>query len=240
MKKKILVVTGCDERQEGFAKYTFENNKMYCLKHNYDFKAYTGKDFFFALGDYFKSSYRAPNWAKVAIVIHNINKYDYILWLDADAFIVNHKKRIEDVFNLKDDNFVIKLAPDVEFLNVGVFLINCKHPLTHQLFQKWSEMGLQSNEHLQTSFVSKLRINQFEQGAFMELYYNNWNNIMPYVRILESQIINSHLQTEFWRTPYQPYHQYKRGKSFILHLAGIPIEKRIDLWHTFISKEVIK
>lgn len=238
--KKILIVSGCDARQEAFGQKSFQNSREYAATWGHDFDAYTGERFWFAYGDYFNSQQRrAPNWAKVSIIARNVQRYDYVLWHDADAFIVDHSKSLHDTFKLEDDDFVIKLAPDVEYLNVGVFLLNCNHPLTPAFLQRWTEMGVEKNEYFQTSMSSKLLLNQMEQGAFIELYKNNWNNLMPNTRILQPQIINAHLQVEHWAVPYQLWCQYQKGVSFILHLAGVPNEKRLQYWYDFIKPLII-
>ena len=247
-KNKILIVSGCDEKQECFGQLAFQNFSEYADKWGYDFKSYTGDNFYFTKGlganthemQTEKQSEQtiAFNWNKVGVVGSNLYDYDYVLWIDADAFIVNFTKSIEEIFDLDNTDKEFFLAPDAVSLNAGVFLVkNC--PNMHSLFKEWTYMGFKKDEYYSDDFSSGRSICNFEQAAWCELYYKNWNNLMVSTQIMSSTKINSHLQKEFWRAPHCDYLQYKKGESFILHLAGVPNQDRIYFWHSFIKSEVI-
>lgn len=247
MRKKILVVSGCDNKQMCFGKFAFETFEKYCKKWGYDFKGYTGKDFYFNKGmginthemqtEKQDQQVLAFNWNKVAIVGSNLFDYDYVMWVDADAFIVDFSQSLEEVFDLGNTGKEFFLSPDAVSLNMGVFLVkNCQN--MHQLFQKWMEMAFEKNEYYSSDFTTGEQICNFEQAAWCELFYKNWNNLMVSTQIMNSSKINSHLQKEFWRAPHADYLQYKNGHSFILHLAGVPNVKRVELWDSKIKSLV--
>ena len=43
-----------------------------------------------------------PCWNKIASILNNLKKYKYLVWIDCDAIITNHDKRIEDIINMDD------------------------------------------------------------------------------------------------------------------------------------------
>lgn len=229
---KICIVSGCDPLQEEFGVFNFENIKNYAKRHGYDYKIYQGDNFYFTPhAGYFED--RAFNWVKVALVAKNLQYFDYVLWIDADAFIVRHDLKLEDAFKLSEGNFEFWLAPDTESPNVGVFLVK-NTPFMISFFEEWTSRGYEKNNWILETMASRKPNNLYEQGAWWDMYNHNWHNIMPYVRFLKPQEINAHLQSEYWRAPFQPYMQYI-PESFILHLAGLPNNKRIECYNTIIK-----
>ena len=165
MKYKILIVSGCDMKQEHFGKYAFDLIREYTNKWSYDCKIYTGDDFYFTKGLGIDSHAMqtneqskqdlAPNWNKVSIVGSNLYDYDYVLWIDADAFIMDFTKPIEKIFQLdkhKEKEFF--LAPDAVSLNMGVFLVKNTRNI-HTLFYQWGMMGYRKNKRSEERRVGK-------------------------------------------------------------------------------------
>lgn len=240
MKKyNICIVSGCDEKQQVFGDIAAELMKKYSAKHNYDFKYYTKDKFYFVPGlgidsleqqdptKQFKQT-RVPNWNKVSIVASNIDKYDFVLWVDSDIFFLKDDKRLEELFEL--DRFYDKeffLCPDAESLNVGFFLIK-NSPNMKLLLRQWIQMGIDKNEYFSKGFASGQSICFYEQAAFSELYFKNWNNLMHQTQIMSSKKLNAHLQNQFWRGPYLDYLQANKD-SYILHLAGLSFKHRVEV-----------
>lgn len=235
MKNKILIISGCDNSQLEFGQYSFDLMRKYADKHGYDVKIYTGEDFYFAAGDYFNDqTTREFNWVKVSLVAIHIENYDYVIWLDADAFIMRHDLPLDEVFKF-DDHHDFYVAPDAEYqFNVGVFAIK-NTPFSLDLMREWSLIGLRENDHVRPAMSSRLPDNVREQGALINLWLENWKGLLARTKILHSRDLNAHLQKEFWRAPYDPEYQYEHGHSFILHLAGVPTPQRVSLWLTIYS-----
>ncbi|MGW8177373.1 MAG: DUF273 domain-containing protein, partial [bacterium] len=205
----------------------------YALRHGYDSHIYTGQDFFFIKGleetsperqTTEKLTDRSPNWAKVGILSNLLPKYDAVLWIDADAFIMRPDLKLEKLFPKGKDLY---LAPDAVNLNCGVMFIR-NTPWSSQLMDRWQEMGLTDDDWYCTEFLTGAWINNYEQGALNQLYFKNWNSIMLHTEIMPAWKINAHLQDEYWRVPRDQDLQYSK-ESFILHLAGIPTPRRMEL-----------
>jgi hypothetical protein len=103
-----------------YKKYTIEINKKYC-----DIKGY---HYHVELEDYkifSKLENRSVTWYKPHLIKEMLDLYkdvDYILFLDIDAVITDHSKRIEDYI---DGNFSILMTKDYGscLVNAGVMIV---------------------------------------------------------------------------------------------------------------------
>jgi len=80
-------------------------HRMYCLKHNYDYKC------FYEIPDKLKDRHAA--WTKlyyIDLVLKDKEKYDYVMWIDADAFFCNHDIKIEKWITNEQDLFICRDA----------------------------------------------------------------------------------------------------------------------------------
>ena len=75
MKSKICVVMWFDDNIKSYAEINYIINKKYCDKYGYDI---------------IKSSERRTNleatWERVPLMIEHLHNYEYVIWIDADAF----------------------------------------------------------------------------------------------------------------------------------------------------------
>lgn len=63
-------------------------NRKYCEKHGYDFKV---------LHNIHPATQSLhPAWSKLPHMSDILPDYDYVVWIDGDAFFCNHEKKIED------------------------------------------------------------------------------------------------------------------------------------------------
>ena len=87
------------------------NKQKYCDKHGYDFLSYTEP-----LSD------RHPGWEKFLYIDKVLNEtdYDWVFWVDYDAFIINSDIRIENFIH-EDKDLVI--CHDDIGINSGVELV---------------------------------------------------------------------------------------------------------------------
>jgi len=76
----IAIITLGTNNIESYTKFTFSINKRYAENNNYKFIKY----------DDVLDNTRPPAWSKILALQNNINKYDWLLWIDADAIFNNH------------------------------------------------------------------------------------------------------------------------------------------------------
>ena len=95
---KICILMFFDEPYKNIAKYTYELNKKYADLHGYDI--------IIIRNNRKLNNEWAPLWEKIPLIIDNLEKYEWVLFIDADAFFINHSIKIEDVImnQLKDNS----------------------------------------------------------------------------------------------------------------------------------------
>jgi len=112
-----------------YAKYTSDINNNYAIHHGYSFSCY-GHPLDVDMSD------RHPAWARVYYAGQNMHMYDYMLYIDGDAFVYNQEIKVEDLVNkyFSDDQTIFLFARDQKLMNAvfhcnrpnaGVFLIKC-------------------------------------------------------------------------------------------------------------------
>ena len=89
MMSKIAVITFYTPNYT-IGDYTSTINKAYCDHNNYDFHKFRG-DLHTSATD------KAPSWSKLGHLrdVITTGKYDYVMWIDADAFFCNKDMKIE-------------------------------------------------------------------------------------------------------------------------------------------------
>ena len=92
-----------------FSKVSFPNKKRYCDLHSYDFLCFKEK-----------LSSRPASWIKILYLQRFLKKYDWILWTDADSYVINGDRRIEEFIDPSKD---LVVCEDDVGVNFGVFLI---------------------------------------------------------------------------------------------------------------------
>ena len=131
-------------------------NREYCKKNNYTFVVYNN------IPNELES--RHSSWCKHYYLLENIENFDYVMWIDADAFFCNHSIKIEDWID-KSDNKDYIIARDAGYprmkysqnkkfnkdplLNSGVIIMknteNNKNLLKHILYDPIHEDNYNKN-----------------------------------------------------------------------------------------------
>jgi len=200
---------GCSFQELG--NLTLPSKIDYCKTHGYDF--YLQETDF----DYSKKI----AWARIKIIIEKIkeNKWDWILYLDADTMICNHTIRLE---NLVDDNYDIiisrNFAKQEYEINCGVMLIKC------------SEWSLKFFENLYTK--SEFYNHDWaEQAAIMDELEKK-EEIRNHFKFVHNRYFNSYAHK------WYPEDNFQIG-DFICHAAGSSNEFRYKLFSE-LNNKIIK
>lgn len=177
----IDVVTLYTPEIKTYAVMCADSMDRYCEVHGYNFICYKER-----LSD------RHPSWDKILAIQNSFaHGAKYVLWVDADAMVLDIDKTIESLFD-KDKDIVI--AADCNGLNAGVIL-----------FKKsvWTEFYLRKI----WGMIHHLNSQWFEQSAMHELYQNR--TVINHTKIIPQQEINGLFDDGF------------TANSFILHCAGM-------------------
>jgi hypothetical protein len=137
-----------------FSKVSFANKKKYCNIHNYDFLCF--KD---------KLSSRPASWIKILYLQKFLEKYDWILWTDADSYVIDGDRRIEEFVDPSKD---LVVCEDDVGINFGVFLIKSSdwsHWLLSEIwdFKKYGNNVLGTTTHFVPRTGKVATYNTWEQ-----------------------------------------------------------------------------
>lgn len=91
--KKIGIVTLYDHNYTDLARYSIPNFKQYAQKHNYGFCFYD---------DYLDIA-KPIQWQKLLAIKENLDKYDWLWWIDVDSLIMNFDIKLEDIIDHRYD-----------------------------------------------------------------------------------------------------------------------------------------
>ena len=102
------------------------NKEKYCKFHGYDFLFYSSK-----------LSNRPPAWNKISYIKKVFDEFDYewIFWQDADTYVINHHRKIEEFID--PDKDLICCEDDVG-INTGSFLIKRSDFSSWLLDETWN------------------------------------------------------------------------------------------------------
>ena len=159
----------------------------YCKRHNYDFIDDSSIS---------KDHDREVQWSKILMIqkyLKDENCYDYLVWIDADIFIMNSDITIESIIIRLMNNKHIMYSKDFGgWVNNGViFIKNTKEALDY-FIESWNHV---------TQICR-------EQGAMDYLWRINWNNCKSIIEITQDQ------------REYNPvWFEYEYGQ-FIIHFPG--------------------
>ena len=189
------------------AELTRPSKIEYCKTHNY-----------VHLDAIVNENYNKPiGWLKIEVFLKEIENYDWILYVEADAMILNQTIRLE---NLIDDNYDIIVAKNrhnkkkIE-INCGVMLVKCS---------EWSKNFFKN-------LLEDTSNSWFEQGAIMDKI-NNDQEIRKHFKLVENRFFNSYFHE------WYPDDNFRPG-DFILHAAGSSNSFREKLF-SFLQDKIVR
>jgi hypothetical protein len=172
-------------------KYSNKIKKNYCEKNAYDYRDDEDE------GIYDKS--RPVAWSKINLIQRCLNEgYDYVVWIDADAYIMNPELKLESfIVNFSKGKDILVTMDSVDTLNSGVMFIKNTN---------WSRRFFK-HVYSMTEFINH---SNWEQGAIIEMYEKNMLDAQKHVILLPKS-----LQRLF--NSYVPMY---KNEDFIMHVAG--------------------
>lgn len=114
---KIAILTVYDDAYAPVANITCPVIERYCIAHGYTPWVRRREKL---------SSWSETVWQKIPLLRESFEDYDWVMWIDADAMVMNHTIRLERIIEsaLGQSNLII--SRDENGLNAGVFLLkNC-------------------------------------------------------------------------------------------------------------------
>jgi hypothetical protein len=113
---KIGVITIYDRHYDPVTEVTFPVVRSYCKSHGYLFKSVYSQP----------ESWAEAVWEKIPVLRDHLQYFDWLMWIDADAMVMNHTIRLERLIDSAYENAHLIISRDENGLNAGVFLLkNC-------------------------------------------------------------------------------------------------------------------
>ena len=211
-----------------YCQHSIHNISRYCKRYNYAFIAY----------DTVFNEEVSMCWNKIAAILLNLHKYDFLVWIDADAIINNMNITIESIINI-DPIKELYVCEDIqlehECINSGVMIIkNTKW--TEHLFRKvWNSpivhghndqnvifLEIAKEMHPELEQEQRQRQNPKDESILKNSPFCK-RNIHPNVGIYSEHLFNTHIYN------YKP-------NIFILHLMGYNTATRIHIMRQINTK----
>lgn len=209
---KVCLLMFYDKNIKEYADNNYKINELYCKKYNIDIKK----------SDIVYYKKRTLHWEKLPLILKNIDNYDYIIYIDSDAFFYKDSPNIKDLIkSYSEEIFIFSMdlknkVNDNIAINTGFFIIkNCIY--SKKFLNKWA-----FDDEVYNIATKKKWWN--DQNGLLYLYNNNFKNIKRRSKLLEFNVMQN-----FKFTPNE------KNKPYICHLAGRSKKKRIK-----ISEEYLK
>lgn len=146
-----------DERiaKSNMAKLSVKNKQTYANRHGYELVVVSGENI---------DPSRPAAWSKFKALAEHLNRFDYVLFVDVDALVMNFDVRLQHLVSTNKDIFITE---DWNGLNTGVFIIR-NSPWSHWFLKEaWGEKGSEQEymSRHETSLSGVKYPFEFEQRA---------------------------------------------------------------------------
>jgi len=200
---KIAICMWYDEGVKHYADLCKELNESYCKNNGYTF-IYSNERL---LPD------KLPHFERYPLMLKYIKEYDWIMWIDADAFFYKDARPLETVIehikfthdSILSLNIRQMFSDNVPYyeINNGVFILK-----NTNINIKFLERMINCNDIYE---IAKKEHYVFDQAVFRYLYCENYNNFRG-----RSYVVNYGVLQHFYKDEIN----YLSSKPFILHMAG--------------------
>ena len=201
---KICILMFYDNNISEYGDINYKINKLYCDKYNLDLilskdKTYTN---------------RHSAYERLPLILKHIEKYDYVIWIDADAFFYIDSKNIIDIIKTDLDtninkNFIFSNDITNTNINTGFFIVkNTKYSI--DFINKWAY-----DDDLYNNNPYKL---WWDQGILNDMVNKNTLDILDNIILYDYGTLQHFNNDELEKLPTKP---------FVYHLAGKRNEERL-------------
>ncbi len=215
---KICICMSYTDNIKEYSLLTEKINREYANYHNYDFKV-----FHEVMID------RAPQWCKIKVVneLLKLDKYDYLFWIDADAFFNKKEQKLETIINDDLDNGVndVIICDDImnsgkeNTLNSGTFFVKCTDWSKDFFTMLWAYSGKYSYEY-------------FHEQTMIENYIkDNIMNAKEHISIKPCRLFNTEINVQL--------NDGSIYDNFIIHLMVMPTDFRVNFINNKLNKKYI-
>ena len=208
---KIKIISAYNSNYKSLSDLSFQTIDFFSKLNNFDFERFL------------ISSYDRPfAWFKIKKIIEEIEnkKYDYLVWIDADAIIINNNFYVKKIIEEKYNFYISK---DFNGINTGVFMIkSCDY--IKDFFLKVYSL---------TEFLFH---NTWEQAAIIKLINENYKNIQDHIKYIDQKIFNAY---DYRLFGFDENHEgHFNNDSFIVHYPSLPLGVRLENMTRLLNKKL--
>lgn len=220
---RICVLMWYDKNVKNYADLNFKINQLYCQKYGYDIIK-SDERFY---------QYRKPHFERIPLIINYFEKYNYLIWIDADAYFNYDSPPIENILK-KHDNCSFIFSGDKGanvktnqnnpqyIINSGFFICkNCEY--SKNLLLKWAySSDFYHISRKSDKILKKIGFWQ-DQGVLRLMYYLNIMNIRENSIVIPIGILQSFCGSNnlgFKVKHNNLYLKYGIEKPLVNHCAG--------------------
>ncbi len=218
---RICVITYYTIDIVDYFKITRKLNEMYCKKNKIDFVISSTPNY----------KNRTPHWERIPLILNvlNSNKYDWVVWIDADAFFYYDSPNIKTLIHKNlDKDFIFSEDANPQWwpINSGLFVVK-NTTTSKQFLNAWGfdEEKYESSLN-KTHWVGNASLNMHDQELLNTLYEDNFLNVKN-----KSVII-----------PYGEMQMFtfvkNNNKPYVFHMAGQDKAERIIQAHAYLLTQI--
>lgn len=202
---EICVIMFYDENIKSYGDLNYCINKFYCKKYN--LKIIVSNE---------KKTNRCSMWERLPMILDNISKYDYLIWIDADAFFYIDAGNISDIINNNTNvDFIFSKDYGNRNINTGFFIVK-NSQYTIDFISRWLYDEELCNNNPYPYWP--------DQGVLIDMYDKNILEIQQKSIKLDYGIL-------------QHFKEYdKLDKTFVFHLAGTSFEERYETSKKYLAQ----
>ena len=191
---RICVVMYYDDNIKNYGNLNYIINKKYCEKYNVSLISSTNQK---------KYTNRHAAWERLPLLLDNITQYDYLIWIDADAFFYNDASNISDIINKNiDAEFIFSNDITNKNINTGFFIVkNSQYSI--DFLTKWAY-----DEELYKNNPFPL---WWDQGVLIDMFNKNILDIQTNSVLIDYGVLQHFNEHELCQLHTKPY---------VFHLAG--------------------
>lgn len=184
MKIAILTLAIGDSFKERMH-YAMQSKREYCKKHGYDLID----------DETVYDTSRPIAWSKILLIKKYLPMYDVVVWIDADAIILDMSQTLENKLELMNGKDIC-VTTVFGMINTGVMLIRNSD----------RALALMDLIYTQTQYIND---GNWEQSAFIHIYEKNIEGMADCIHVLDEE----HMRMQCYLPSLKP-------GMFVLHMAG--------------------
>ena len=224
---KIAVLMWYDQHVAHYGDICLEINRLYCQKHGYELIRSNKRTY----------NDRHPTWERFPLLLKHIENYDYVVWIDADAFFYNSAPPLEEIINHYKKDILLSADADTyltpDSVNAGFFILkNTKQVIS--ILNKWAYDG----ELAKRFKDEKTGIQNWVEDQAMIRGFLRYNidgirdlaKVLPYMELQHFQLNEYLTLKKHGILPYVfhaagkiPSLRYYISKSYLQEIQGNPL-----------------